>query len=295
MLLDRGGIILYNKTKHHAGKRVTVEAISRSPISITKNTSHVMASFHADSEKEPGASSIQQDEVIRDPGEYLPQPKHLFSKPLSALKTLLAPSLGKLSLLGFGLLCQFGSIVAQPLSQPNLLAGEASENVKDRIETVIEKPEAVYDSVAGKTIAKNASTVAKKLHTTGYCYRGVKATLGKSGIALTGKFAYLAANQIAQQESFKEISVAAKDLGSLQPGSIVIWGKSKDVPYGHVSIALGDGREASDHIEPQMTRHGRSTFRVFIPVKDAPQARGPALDFLVAREAFVSLQAPSLK
>ncbi|MDQ7824880.1 MAG: hypothetical protein RDV48_18925 [Candidatus Eremiobacteraeota bacterium] len=268
-----------------------MEAINRSPISCTKKPSNIITSSLAERKEKPSAPSLLHDEVHLGHNPDMPQAKRLSFKPCSALKSLLGPSLARLSIIGFGLLCEFGSIAAQPLSNGNLPGGAGNENIKDRIETVVEKPETVYDSIAGKTIAKCASTAAKKLHTTGYCYRGVKAALQKSGITLTGKFAYQGATQLAAQDSFKEIPVSVKDLQSLQPGSVVVWSKSREHPYGHISIALGDGREASDHIEKQMTERGHSTFRVFIPVKDAPLEREPALDYLIALTPHVSVQA----
>lgn len=267
-----------------------MEAVNLFPISYINKPSNIITSSLAGTEEKPSASLNLLDEACLGSDPELPQAKHLSFKPFSNLRSHLAPSLTRLSIIGFGLLCGFGSIAAQPFSEGNLLGKTGNENVKDKIETVVEKPESVYDSVAGGNIAKYASNAAKRLHTTGYCYRGVKLALLKSGVSLTGKYAYQGANQLAKLNTFKEISVNAKDLGSLEPGSIVVWSKAKDAPYGHISIALGDGREASDHIETQMTRHGRSTCRVFIPSKDAPRERGPSIDYLFARTAYVSAQ-----
>ncbi|MCA9552485.1 MAG: single-stranded DNA-binding protein [Myxococcales bacterium] len=47
---------------------------------------------------------------------------------------------------------------------------------------------------------------------------------------------------------------------------IVVWGKTAASPHGHISVALGDGREASDHIQSQITSlRGATNYRVFIP------------------------------
>jgi hypothetical protein len=73
------------------------------------------------------------------------------------------------------------------------------------------------------------------------------------------------------------VSVSSSDLASLPRGAVVVWGRSGAKPYGHVSVALGDGREASDHIQRQITggRYGTDfgngpdpqgrQFRVFLP------------------------------
>lgn len=241
----------------------------------------------ADRRENSPAPPAQQDELVSGHHDEMPRMKRISHKPLSAHKSLLSPSWKKLMILGVGLLCQFGSVVAQPLMQGTL--GEKDDGaLKDKTEVMIEKP-MVYDSLAGQTIAKNAIKVAKKLNTVGYCYRGVKAALLKSGTTLTGRCAYMGATQIAALDNFQEITVKREDLGSLQPGSVVVWSKSKNTPYGHISIALGDGREASDHIERQFTKRGHSTFRVFIPVTEAPEREKlPAP--LAPRTAFLTLQ-----
>ena len=44
-----------------------------------------------------------------------------------------------------------------------------------------------------------------------------------------------------------------------------MWGKGTS-RSGHISVSLGDGREASDHIAQQMTYHyGGAPARIFYP------------------------------
>lgn len=266
-----------------------MEAIGRAQVYSTHRSSHISAPSGTALEEQSQTPPAQMDELL---------PNFAFDAPCitnhtSPFKTHIAPVLNRLSLIGLGLVCGFGSVVAQPVGENSLIGGSEGGNVKDKVETVVEKPQPVYDSTAGSFIAKSASNAARRLHSVGYCYRGVKAALMKSKISLTGSSAYMAANQLAKLENFKEIHVSAGELSSLQPGAIVVWSRTKDAPNGHVSIALGDGREASDHIEPQMTKRGKATFRVFIPVKDAPtRAQEPSIDFLVARAAYASVQHP---
>ena len=85
--------------------------------------------------------------------------------------------------------------------------------------------------------------------------------------------------QLARDPDFKEVNVSRDQLAKLPRGAVVVWGKSGAKPYGHVSVALGDGREASDHVQRQTTggRYGTDfgrgpdpqgrQFRVFIPVR----------------------------
>jgi hypothetical protein len=67
----------------------------------------------------------------------------------------------------------------------------------------------------------------------------------------------------ARKDLFTEIP--AGDLTSLPAGALVVWGKGTS-KSGHISIALGDGRESSDFVGRQMTRHyGGAGARVFLP------------------------------
>jgi hypothetical protein len=101
--------------------------------------------------------------------------------------------------------------------------------------------------------------------TVGRCYEfvanAVDAVIGRF---LSGGHAYMAASQLAARPSmFTE--VPASGLSSLPAGAIVVWGKGTS-KSGHISIALGDGREVSDHVASQMTRHyGGAGARVFLP------------------------------
>lgn len=99
----------------------------------------------------------------------------------------------------------------------------------------------------------------------GYCYRGVKHHLRKIGVNLHGGSAHLAADQLARQRGkFKEVSVRRGQLRKLPPGAVVVWDRSPGKPHGHISIATGDGREASDKIRNQITNR-RASYRVFLP------------------------------
>lgn len=125
-------------------------------------------------------------------------------------------------------------------------------------------------SDTGETFAHYAEQVANEMGSTGWCYRGVsdavsQATNGE--VVLTGGSAYMAADQLAgMPDRFEEVSVSPENLSQLPPGAIVVWGKTADSEHGHISVALGDGREASDHVQSQMTSlRGHTNYRVFIP------------------------------
>lgn len=98
----------------------------------------------------------------------------------------------------------------------------------------------------------------------GYCYRGVKHHLRQIGVNLTGGSAYQAADQLARSGRFREVQVDRSQLRSLPAGAVVVWNRGNGRRHGHISISMGDGREASDRIRNQITNYPNS-FRVFIP------------------------------
>jgi hypothetical protein len=124
-------------------------------------------------------------------------------------------------------------------------------------------------SKLGNKLAASAKQVARSRNTIGHCYNAVWVSIFKQfGDFLRGDSAYMAANQLAVSGKFKELKVGNSELDKLPAGSVVVWGKTPKSPNGHISIALGDGREASDHIAGQLTNlRGYSNYRVFLPVK----------------------------
>lgn len=122
-------------------------------------------------------------------------------------------------------------------------------------------------SQAGDSLAARAQSIALSRNTTGKCYSGVAdAVDAEIGRFLYGNSAYMAANQLAAHPDFKEMNVSASKLRELPAGAVVVWGKTGASPHGHISIALGDGREASDHIDVQRTQlRGHTNVRVFMP------------------------------
>lgn len=121
----------------------------------------------------------------------------------------------------------------------------------------------------GQALATRANRVAGSMggsNSTGRCYVGVKRAL-QNEISLTGASAYMAAGQLARSPRFREATgLRPADLRTLPPGAVVVWGKTKASPDGHISVALGNGREASDYRGTQMTSlRGATNFRVFLP------------------------------
>jgi hypothetical protein len=98
------------------------------------------------------------------------------------------------------------------------------------------------------------------------CYEYVANALDDSGIHLSGRHAYMAADQLASHPKVREIKgIKAEQLPSLPKGAIVVWDRSSDHVSGHISISEGNGYEMSDRERPQITDYG-TTFRVFMPL-----------------------------
>lgn len=126
----------------------------------------------------------------------------------------------------------------------------------------------VRSTTAGQRLASVAQRVANNRNTVGWCYTAVADSVSRAiGVSLWGKSAYMAAPILAQNDKIREVKgVKASTLPKLPAGAIVVWGKTGVSPHGHISVALGDGREASDHIDRQRTQlRGHTNFRVFMP------------------------------
>lgn len=136
-------------------------------------------------------------------------------------------------------------------------------------EDVTERGSLPSTGAAAQRLAGAAARVASTTGTTGRCFAGVKAAIAEAtGLRLTGGSAYLAADQLARSGRFREVATTRAELPGLPPGAVVVWDRGAANPHGHVSIALGDGREASDHIQRQIVSlRGSPSFRVFVPLE----------------------------
>ncbi len=122
-------------------------------------------------------------------------------------------------------------------------------------------------TASGRQLAGIAQQIAGSRNTVGWCYKGVADALARVGVNVSGRSAYMAADQLARNPRFQEVRLnSGADLRNLPPGAVVVWGQTASSPHGHISVALGNGKEASDHIQNQITSlRGASNFRVFIP------------------------------
>ena len=121
-------------------------------------------------------------------------------------------------------------------------------------------------SAFGNRLAADAQQIAASgvAGRGGNCKRGVRMALNRQGVNLEGLSAYQGADQLARNPRFREVRVDRNALRSLPPGAIVVWDRKAGHPHGHISIALGNGREASDVLRNQIANYG-SAYRVFLP------------------------------
>lgn len=126
-----------------------------------------------------------------------------------------------------------------------------------------------FDALQGQRLAQTAAQGISG--GSGYCYQYVAKTLHSHYAPfLSGRHAWMAADQLAAHPAFREIAVPPQDLPRLPAGAIVVWSQGSS-QSGHISIADGRGQEISDHSTAQLTRHyGGGQPRVFIPVKSNP-------------------------
>ena len=128
---------------------------------------------------------------------------------------------------------------------------------------------AKVDTQTGKKLAEAVvSCINTNGSTTGWCLRGVNRAMSKVyGYGFSFGSAYQALGALQSDSNFVEITGQypnASDLKNLPAGAIVVWGNNSAHPHGHISIALGDGREASDHIANQYTNSGNG-YHIFMP------------------------------
>jgi peptidoglycan hydrolase-like protein with peptidoglycan-binding domain len=129
----------------------------------------------------------------------------------------------------------------------------------------LEAPQARSGQLA-RAIADTAKSIALARGTVGWCYNAVADAIEANlPDFMYGERAWMAADQLADHPRFKEIKPPA-DMNKLPVGAVVVWAKGSS-ESGHISVYLGNGREASDHVADQMQSHyGGGDPRVFLPI-----------------------------
>ncbi|MBS2036959.1 CHAP domain-containing protein [bacterium] len=116
----------------------------------------------------------------------------------------------------------------------------------------------------GKKLAAQAEKTANQINTPGLCLKGVNDAMQAMGLPVHREAAaWMAVDDFQKNPHFKEVKVSKDQLKSLPPGAVVIWDKGAGLPYGHISVALGNGREASSKVRNQLLLN--TNFHVFLP------------------------------
>lgn len=116
----------------------------------------------------------------------------------------------------------------------------------------------------GKKFAAQAEKTARRINTPGLCLKGVNDTMEAMGMPVQREAsAYMALDNFQNNKRFQEIKVSKDQLKSLPAGAVVIWDKGPGLPHGHISVSLGDGREASSTVRNQLNL--KTNFHVFVP------------------------------
>ena len=125
-------------------------------------------------------------------------------------------------------------------------------------------PSNLEGSEFGKKFAAQAEKTANQINTSGLCLKGVNDTMQAMGLPVHREAAaWMAVDDFQKNPKFKEVKVAKDQLKSLPAGAVVIWDKGAGLPYGHISVALGGGREASSKVREQLLLN--TNFHVFLP------------------------------
>ncbi len=127
----------------------------------------------------------------------------------------------------------------------------------------------VYNAELGNAFANIANRNARSLGTVGWCLRGVRKALNWAGLhkgESLGNSAYQAVNNLSNNRNFKQVQVSRGNLRNLPAGCIIVWNRTSRNPHGHIAVTLGNGKEASDHVQNLITNMNTS-FTVFAPTK----------------------------
>lgn len=148
-----------------------------------------------------------------------------------------------------------------------LLAAEAEARLAEMDAALWDGDTIDLQGLGNFSLEAAARHAAEKYQSVGLCYQAVyEAVTRVYGDFLRGHSAYMAAEYLQSDPRFEQVNVSPERLPQLPPGWIVVWGQSPLSPHGHISVSLGNGLEASDHINQQLTHlRGYTNVQVFRP------------------------------
>lgn len=203
----------------------------------------------------------------------LPTPMPAFG----ATQRLQEPTFTSAPLAGLGTVQQMQSLVGQMFEMLQMLMGRAPN--AGSAQTASQSRQAIQTSNGappnanlkggsgsdfGKQLAAQAERTAGRINTSGLCLKGVNDAMESMGLPVHREAAaWMAVDDFQKNPRFQEVKVPKDKLKSLPAGAVVIWDKGSGLPYGHISVALGDGREASSKVRDQLLLN--TNFHVFLP------------------------------
>lgn len=119
-------------------------------------------------------------------------------------------------------------------------------------------------SELGERLAQAAENNASIINTPGLALREISKILREFNFRVgnhSGCFQMV--GDLRASPQLQEVRLPRPRLPLLPPGAIVVWDKAPGLQLGHVSISLGDGREASSTVCEQLLLH--SNHWVFCP------------------------------
>ena len=142
-------------------------------------------------------------------------------------------------------------------------------------ETLTKKNEIdnIYNKELSEKLAATAEKTAKRMNTRDWCAKGVNDALEAAGLVEKNTTRAPSAYQLVAKydkcPNLKKVNVSKEDLKKLPAGCIIVWKNTgvKDGSFGehgHVLVTLGNGKEASDHIQ-EMKIH-KTDYAVYVPV-----------------------------
>ncbi len=119
-------------------------------------------------------------------------------------------------------------------------------------------------SPLGELLARAAEQNARAVNTPGLALREVSKVLRQFQFRL-GQYqsCYQVVGDLRQSPRLQEVQIQKCQLPLLPPGAIVVWDRAPELAHGHLSIALGEGWEASSTLNEQQNLN--ANLWVFFP------------------------------
>lgn len=127
-----------------------------------------------------------------------------------------------------------------------------------------------YNANVAGGLAKVAEHTARVTNTIGRCAKGVMDSMANSHLANNGSrvaSAYQEAGKLYDNKNFAHVDISRNDLQKLPAGCVIVWQASEGHPHGHIAVTLGNGQEASDHVQNLISQRN-ARYDVFVPTKN---------------------------